>query len=306
MGFFTGDGDSRRFYEADAWFAAWLAASPKSSAYLAVQLRKATGHDLQFTPSELRPVIDWVARDLRRDRSAIRPDWAFRSDLGRGLTMHGAALIDGLLVYLGGLADDHVPQTWALDKREASPTYLDPVLGPSGPPVAMLPHAVAALGRGQAAWDAVEEVLRWFGTPGRLSYAVFDTPREVRESMVPKGGLLRRGGARPTELPSVPASEALGPVGEDDAGLVVHDAGPGHAPGTPSDASHHALVMLGAGAIDEAALLRFVRAADAAPGFSRVAFRSHHLLEVWAPGLLTVEVLGELRRAARVELPTRD
>ncbi len=306
MGFFTGDGDARRFYEADAWLAAWLAASPKSSAYLATQVRKATGHDLQFTPAELRPVIDWVARDLGRDRSAIRPDWAYRSDLGRALTMHGAALLDGLLVYVGGLADDHRPVSWSLDKREASPTYLDPILGPDGPPIALLPHAVAALGQGQAQWEAVEDVLRWFATPGSLTYSAFDTPPDVRESLIVKGGLLRRGGARPSEAPTVPPSRALGPVGEDDAGLVVRDAGLGHAPGTPSDASHHALVMLGAGAIDEAALLRFVRAADAAPGIARVAFRSHHLLEAWAPGLLTVDVLGELRRAARSELPERD
>lgn len=305
MGFFTGDGDARRFYEADAWLAQWLAASPKSSAYLATQVRKATGHDLQFTPAELRPVIDWAARDLSRDRSAVRPDWAYRSALGGELTMHGAALIDGLLVYVGGLADDHRPVSWTLDKREASPTYLDPILGPDGPPIAALPHAVAALARGQASWDAVEEVLRWFATPGSLSYQAFDTPPDVRESMITRGGLLRRAGERPSEVPPVPPSEALGPIGDQDAGMVVRDAGPGHAPGTPSDATHHALVMLGAGAIDEAALLRFVRAADAAPGLARVAFRSHHLLEVWAPGMLTVDVLGELRRAARTELPAR-
>ncbi|WP_062530487.1 hypothetical protein [Demequina rhizosphaerae] len=304
MGFFTSEGDARRFYEADAWFQAWLSASPKSADYLAVQLRKATGHDLQFTPAELRPTIDWVTRDLRRDRSAVKPDWAFRSDLGRELTMHGAALIDGLLVYLGGLADDHQPVTWGLDRREGSPSYLDPVLGPAGPPIALLPHAVAAMGHGRAAWDSIEDVLRWFGTPGNLSYDAFDTPGEVRESFIPKGGLFKKA-VRPTELPSVPPSEGLGPEGEGDPGLVVNDAGPGHAPGTPSDATHHAIVMLAAGAIDEPALLRFLRGCDAAPGIARVAFRSHHILEVWAPGLLTVEVLSELRRAARAELPAR-
>ncbi|MFP5360094.1 MAG: hypothetical protein ACLGHM_06340 [Actinomycetes bacterium] len=304
MGFFTGDGDSRRFYEADAWFTQWLIASPRSSAYLATQVRKATGHDLRFTPAELRPTIDWAVRDLRRDRSAVRPDWAYRSELGQSLTMHGAALIDGLLVFLGGLADDHRPLEWLLDRREGSPTYLDPILGPDGPPIAALPFALAAMGEGRAAWDTVEDVLRWFGSPGTLSYEAFDTPRDVRESFIPRGGLLRRV-ERPSEIPQVPPSAALGPLDEGDPGLVVHDAGPGHAPGTPSDATHHAIVMLAAGAIDEPALLRFLRAADAAPGITRVAFRSHHLLEVWAPGMLTVEVLSELRRAARSELPAR-
>ncbi|SEJ61961.1 hypothetical protein [Demequina mangrovi] len=304
MGFFTSEGDERRFYESEAWFQAWLAASPKSAEHLATRLRKATGHDLQFTAAELRPTIDWVTRDLRRDRSAVKPDWAYRSELGRELTMHGSALIDGLLVYVGGLADQHRPLSWGLDKREASPTYLDPVLGPGGPPVEMLPHAVAAMGHGRAAWDVVEEVLRWFDTEGELSYADFDTPPDVRESFQPKGGLLRKV-ERPSELPRTPASEALGPTGDDDPGLVVNDAGPGHAPGTPSDATHHAIVMLAAGAIDEPALLRFLRGCDAAPGIQRVAFRSHHVLEVWAPGLLTVEVLAALRVVARSELPSR-
>ncbi|WP_062389611.1 hypothetical protein [Demequina iriomotensis] len=304
MGFFTSEGDARRFYEADAWFQQWLAASPKSAAYLATRLRKATGHDLHFTAAELRPTLDWVARDLARDRSAVKPDWAYRSELGQELTMHGAALLDGVLVYVGGLADAHRPLSWGLDLREGSPTYLDPVLGPGGPPVAMLPFALAAMGHGRAAWDAVEEVLRWFATEGELSYEDFDTPADVRESFIPSGGFLRKA-VRPTELPREAASAALGPLSEEDPGLVVNDAGPGHAPGTPSDATHHAIVMLAAGAIDEAALLRFLRACDAAPGVQRVQFRSHHVLEVWAPGLLTVEVLASLRAAARSELPSR-
>ncbi|WP_062304271.1 hypothetical protein [Demequina subtropica] len=304
MGFFTADGDERRFYEADAWFQAWLASSPKSAEYLATRLRKATGHDLHFTAAELRPTVDWVTRDLRRDRSAVKPDWAYRSELGQELTMHGAALIDGLLVYVGGLADAHRPMSWGLDRREGSATYLDPVLGPGGPPVAMLPYAIAAMGHGRASWDAVEDVLRWFDTDGEMSYADFDTPAEVRESFVPKGGFLRKV-ERPAELPRAVPSEVLGPLSEEDPGLVVNDAGPGHAPGTPSDATHHAIVMLAAGAIDEAALLRFLRACDAAPGIQRVLFRSHHILEAWAPGLLTVEVLASLRVAARTELPSR-
>ncbi len=49
MGFFTGDGDARRLYEAERWFTEWLTAAPKSSAYLATQVRKATGHGLEFT-----------------------------------------------------------------------------------------------------------------------------------------------------------------------------------------------------------------------------------------------------------------
>jgi|GEM_PF-6084685 len=306
MGFFTSEGDSRRFYEADRWLSEWLAASPKSSAYLATQVRKATGHDLQFTPAELRPVIDWAVSDLGRDRSAVRPDWAYRSELGQRLTMHGAALVDGLLVYVGGLADDHIPLSWELDRREASPFYLDPILGDDGPPIAALPHAVAALADGQVGWSTIEDILQWFASPGRMSYEDFDTPRDLREAIVPKGGLLRRRPPRPSELPSVPPSQALLPLSPEDAGQVIRDVAPGHAPGTPSDASHHALVMLGAGAVDETALLRFLRAADAAPGIGRVAFRSHHLLEVWAHGLLTVEVLGELRRAARTELPARE
>ncbi|MDN4483265.1 hypothetical protein [Demequina lignilytica] len=305
MGFFTGDGDARRVNESEQWLADWLAAAPKSSAYLAQQVRKATGHTLQFTAAELRPVIDWAARDLRRDRSAVRPDWAYRSELGDSLTMHGAALIDGLLVYLGGLADQHAPQRWQLDQDPASSTYLDPTLGADGPALATLPEAVAGLGHGGTAWEEVEAVLRWFDSPGALSYASFDTPRDVRESLMDKGGMLRRA-VRPAELPSVPASEALPARGESDAGMLVRDAGIGHAPGTPSDASHHALVMLGAREMDEVALLRFVRGADAAPGISRVAFRSHHLLEVWAPGLLCAEVLGELRRVARETLPAQE
>lgn len=305
MGFFTSETDTRRFYESDRWMSEWLAASPTSASYLAQQVAKATGHTLQFTPEELRPVLDWVVRDLPRDRSAVRPDWAYRSPIGDSLTMHGAALVDGVLVYLGGLADQHAPQEWVLDKDESSPFYLDPTLGRHGPMVAAVPGILAGLAEGRPMWDALEEVLRWFDTPGTLSYAAFDTSREVREALMPRARFLRRAPDRPEELPTVPPSEALSSGGEDDPGLVVRDLGPGHAPGTPSDATHHALVMLGAGAIDEAALLRFVRACDAAPGLSRVAFRSHHLLEVWAPGLLCAEVLGELRRAARTELAPR-
>ncbi|WP_062381800.1 hypothetical protein [Demequina pelophila] len=306
MGFFTGEGDARRLYEADRWFDDWLKSSPKSATYLAQQVRKATGHTLAFTPPEFRPVVDWVARDLARDRSAIRPDWAYRSEVGTRLTMHGSALIDGLLVYLGGLADAHRPLQWRLDKDQASGAYLDPTFGPDGPPIATLPGAVAALGTGGTAWQAVEEVLRWFDTPGSLSYAAFDTPREVREALMPRGGLLRKAPARPAELPSAAPSAVLGPLSEGDAGLVVQDVGLGPSPGSDSGATHHAIVALGARELDEAALLRFVRGADAAPGIERVAFRSHHLLEIWAPGLLIVEVLGGLREASRTELPMRE
>lgn len=310
MGFFTAEDDPRRFYEVDQWLAAWLASSPKSATYLAHQVRKATGHQLGFTAAEFRPVVDWAAAAMARDSSAVRPDWAFRADPGRSMTMHGAALVDGLMVYLGGLADSHRPLTWSLNRDQGSHRYLDPVLEPDGPTIDHLPAVMAQLSAGHAGWNQIEQILGWFDSPGALSYQDFDTPPAVRSALIPKGGMWRRA-VVPRELPSTRASAVLSPDsrtpdGDRDYGDVVTDVGRGPAPGERSDATHHAIAVMGAGEINQAALLRLVRACDAAPGIERVMFRSQRLIDIWAPGLLMVEVLMGVRAAARAELPERE